>query len=72
MNIEEAKQIYAEHLIQIMKKSRDGDRTVKALRIIEQYLQEEKLNEPDLWISTKSDLLIVANDRQLRIYQKRN
>ena len=63
MSIEEAKQIYAEHLMEIMKKSRDGDKTVKALQIIGQYLQEDYANKKD----NKFDMLINLLDIDLLV-----
>ena len=76
MNLGEAKEMFKEYLQELKTNQKCTDKTIEALELINEHLNqtiaEETIEEPDLWISTKSDLLIVAHNKQLRIYQKRN
>jgi len=48
MNLGEAKEVFFNHLKELMKNSRDGDRTVKALRLINDHLNQTIYDENEI------------------------
>lgn len=62
--------ILQQHINKLYRTSKDGDKTVAALNRILNYLTGTTKDE--IWISSKSDLLIAMQEGKLIVFEKGN
>lgn len=64
--MEEDIEILNQHLNNLYATSKDGDKTVRALRNMLIFYKTYN----DMWVSTKADLLVAMCDKELRVFEK--
>lgn len=62
--------ILQQHINKLYMQSKDGDKTVAALKRILNYLIEQQTDA--IWISSNSDLLIAMQEGELSVFEKGN